>query len=172
MQNRQAAAPRFVRSRVGAGFYCKPQRPHLPQPNPSQAPQTHSPSLPSPPNTTPNAGLGSSSSMINLLCVCVCARVCALEGGFLIFPGPRGWRNQGDTGQDAYPPELSAQNAAHHLGCCAVLSRSVVSDSLQPHDCTPPGSSVHGILQARLLEWADMTSSRGSFPPRDRTLLS
>ena len=27
--------------------------------------------------------------------------------------------------------------------CCAVLSRSVVSNSLQPHDCSPPGSSVH-----------------------------
>ena len=31
-----------------------------------------------------------------------------------------------------------------------VLSRSVVSDSL---DCGPPDSSVHGILQARILEW-------------------
>ena len=29
-------------------------------------------------------------------------------------------------------------------------------------DCSPPGTSVHGILQARILEWAAMPSSRGS----------
>ena len=31
-----------------------------------------------------------------------------------------------------------------------------------PMDCSPPGSSVHGISQARILEWAAMLSSRGS----------
>ena len=36
-------------------------------------------------------------------------------------------------------------------------------------DCSLPGSSVHGILQARLLEWVAMPSSRGSSQPRDRT---
>ena len=36
-------------------------------------------------------------------------------------------------------------------------------------DCSPPGSSVHGILQARILEWAAMLSSRGSSWPRDQT---
>ena len=36
-----------------------------------------------------------------------------------------------------------------------------------PMDCNPPGSSVHGVLQARILEWVAMPSSRGSFPPRD-----
>ena len=34
----------------------------------------------------------------------------------------------------------------------AVLNRSVVSNSLGPMDCSLPGSSVHGILQARILE--------------------
>ena len=32
-------------------------------------------------------------------------------------------------------------------------SRSVVSDSSDPMDCSPPGSSVHGIFQAKVLEW-------------------
>ena len=32
----------------------------------------------------------------------------------------------------------------------------------EPMDCNPPGSSVHGILQARILEWAAMPSSRES----------
>ena len=39
-------------------------------------------------------------------------------------------------------------------------------------DCRPPGSSVHGILQARILEWAAMPSSRGSSRPRDWTWVS
>ena len=41
-----------------------------------------------------------------------------------------------------------------------MLSRSIVSDSLQPHDCSLPGSSVHGIFQARILEWVAILSSR------------
>ena len=36
-----------------------------------------------------------------------------------------------------------------------------------PMDCSPPGSSVHGILQARILEWADIPISRVSSQPRD-----
>ena len=31
-----------------------------------------------------------------------------------------------------------------------------------PVDCSPPGSSVHGVLQARILEWVAMLFSRGS----------
>ena len=41
-----------------------------------------------------------------------------------------------------------------------------------PMDCSPPGSSVHGILQARILEWVAISSSRGSFWPRDWTHVS
>ena len=39
-------------------------------------------------------------------------------------------------------------------------------------DCSLPGSCVHGILQARILEWIVMYSSRGSSQPRDRTWVS
>ena len=39
-------------------------------------------------------------------------------------------------------------------------------------DCGPSGSSVHGILQARILEWVAMPFSRGSSQPRDQTLVS
>ena len=38
-----------------------------------------------------------------------------------------------------------------------------------PVDCSPPGSSVHGILQARILGWVAIFSSRRSSPPRDWT---
>ena len=41
-----------------------------------------------------------------------------------------------------------------------------------PMDCSLPGSSVHGILQARVLEWVTISSSRGSSQPRDRTSLT
>ena len=41
-----------------------------------------------------------------------------------------------------------------------------------PMDCSPPGSSVHGILQARILEWIAIPFSRGSSHPRDQTLIS
>jgi len=44
-----------------------------------------------------------------------------------------------------------------------------MSSSLRPHDCSPPGSSVHGIFQGRLLEWVAMPSSRGSSCPRSPT---
>ena len=39
-------------------------------------------------------------------------------------------------------------------------------------DCSPLGSSVHGILQARILEWVAMLSFRGSFQLRDETHVS
>ena len=50
-----------------------------------------------------------------------------------------------------------------------VLSHPVVSDSVRPVDCSPPGSSVHGILRARVPEWVTVSFSRGSSWPRDRT---
>ena len=52
--------------------------------------------------------------------------------------------------------------------CCAKSFQSylMVRD---PMDYTPPGSSVHGILHARILEWVAVPSSRGSSWPRDRT---
>ena len=41
-----------------------------------------------------------------------------------------------------------------------------------PIDCCPPGSSVHGIFQARILEWVAISFSRGSSRPRDWTQVS
>ena len=41
-----------------------------------------------------------------------------------------------------------------------------------PMDCSPPDSSVHGILQARILEWVAIPFSRGSSWPRDWTQVS
>ena len=54
------------------------------------------------------------------------------------------------------------------VGC--VRDKSL--QSFDPVDCNPPGSSVHGILQARILERIAMLSSRGSSPPCDQTHVS
>ena len=43
--------------------------------------------------------------------------------------------------------------------------RSVTSNSLQPIDCSPPGSSVHGTFQARVLEWAIIFYCRAPYNP-------
>ena len=60
-----------------------------------------------------------------------------------------------------------------------LLSVCVYAESLQscptlcdPIVCSPPGSSVRGILQARILAWVAMPSSRGSSQPRDQTQVS
>ena len=54
---------------------------------------------------------------------------------------------------------------------CAQLLQSCLN-LCNPMDCSPPGSSVHGILQARFLEWVAVPSYRISSRPRDRTLSS
>ena len=53
-------------------------------------------------------------------------------------------------------------------GVCAKLLQSSLTLCDQG-DCSLPGSSVHGFLQARILEWVALPSSRGSSQPRDRT---
>ena len=55
---------------------------------------------------------------------------------------------------------------------CVCVSCSVVFDSLQPFNCSPPGSSVHGIFQAGILEWIAIPFSRVTSQPRDQTHVS
>ena len=54
----------------------------------------------------------------------------------------------------------------------SVCAYSVMSDSLWPHDCSLPGSSVHEILQTRILEQAAISYSRGLSWPKDQTHVS
>ena len=58
------------------------------------------------------------------------------------------------------------------LVCVYMCVCSIVSNFFNPMDCSLPGSSAHGILQARLLVWVAISSSRGSFQPRDQTHIS
>ena len=68
-----------------------------------------------------------------------------------------------------------------HVAANAIISRipacvlaiTVVSDSWRPYGLySPPGSSVHGILQARILEWVAIPFSRGCSRPRYGTRIS
>ena len=58
------------------------------------------------------------------------------------------------------PLFLEGYHSAHMHACSVTL---VMSNSLWPIDCNPPGSSIQGILQAGILEWAAMPSSMGIF---------
>ena len=55
--------------------------------------------------------------------------------------------------------------------CCCLIANFCLT-LCDPMDCSPPGSSVHGISQARILEWLASSFSRGSSWPRDRTHVS
>ena len=61
------------------------------------------------------------------------------------------------------------QTAVQSCVCSCVLRRVWLCN---PLDCRPPGSSVGGIFQARILEWVAISSSRGSSPPRNQTRIS
>ena len=60
------------------------------------------------------------------------------------------------------------------IWCSGAYAKSLQSCLTLCHamDCSPPGFSVCGILQVRLLEWVAISSSRGSSQPRDRTCIS
>ena len=55
---------------------------------------------------------------------------------------------------------------------CRQIPYHWATRELHPLDCSLPSSSVHGTLQARILEWVAMASSRGSSWPRDQTCFS
>ena len=81
----------------------------------------------------------------------------------------RSERGQRHRGQKSSISNENPFLSISKLSYCAVLSRVSRVQLCNPMDCSPPGSSVHGILQARILEWVAMPSSRGSSQPRDRT---
>ena len=58
------------------------------------------------------------------------------------------------------------------LTSVCMLRRSVMSNTLQPMECNPPGFSVHSILQARLLERVAISFSRKSSQSRNGTSVS
>ena len=102
--------------------------------------------IPSPPGDLPNQGIESKSL--------------ALQANSLL---PK-------------PPGKPSKKLEECVKCCCfflVLSPKSCLTLCDPMElCSLPGSSVHGIFQARILEWAAISSSRGSSQPRDRTNVS
>ena len=72
--------------------------------------------------------------------------------------------------RDLYLKAVMNMARADVCVCCSVAS--VMSDSLWLVDCSPPGSSVHGILQDKILEWVAVSSFNRSSWHRDQTSVS
>ena len=66
----------------------------------------------------------------------------------------------------------SAQGPLPFSTCCWCLVVKSHSTLCNPIDCSPQGSSVHGIFPARMLEWVALSFTRGSSWPKDRTCIS
>ena len=82
----------------------------------------------------------------------------------------REWRLRALTVPVTCPIAVDAQ--ALRLVLC-INHGSVKKQTLwNPMGCSPPGSSVHGILQAKILEWVAMPFSRGPSQPKGRTQVS
>ena len=93
--------------------------------------------------------------------------LCVLPASILA-PAVRIWSVHQPTSVPVHSSSLSFCSVCVHA---CMLSCSVMFDSLQLH-WSPPGSSVYGISQARILEWVAISYSKGSFWPRDRICIS
>ena len=72
-------------------------------------------------------------------------------------------------------PTVDFQSCSYvreQLLCAAAKLLQSCLTLCNPVDCSPPVSSVHGILQARILKWIATPSSKGSSQPRDQTCIS
>ena len=58
------------------------------------------------------------------------------------------------------------------MSCMCAKALQLYLTLCNPMDCSPPGSFIHRILQARILEWVAISFSRGSSWPRNRTRVS
>ena len=98
------------------------------------------------------------------VCVCVCVCVCVKPGSLscdsasITWFSTRVWH--------------CAQHGHSLFYCMCAKLLQLCPTPCDPMDCSPPGSSVHGILQAKILEWVAIAFSRGSSWPRDRTQVS
>ena len=67
----------------------------------------------------------------------------------------------------------SKYNLSPKVTCIPACSTAQSCPTLcNPMDCSPPGFSIHEILQARIVQWAAISSSRRSLKPRDQTWIS
>ena len=72
----------------------------------------------------------------------------------------------------SYPDFNPYYLKSSHIISVKVLVTQSCRTLCDPMDCSLPGCSVHGILQARILEWVAISFSRGTSWPRDQTRVS
>ena len=87
------------------------------------------------------------------------------------------WSQPFHSGPVAFPgsPSVPLSWVGHlwlKKGTCMCVCAHLCRTFCDPMDCSPPGSSVPVTLQARILERVTMPFSRGTYQPRDRTLIS
>ena len=96
--------------------------------------------------------------------------------GIFLLPclGRGGWEKEGKDKEKEGKNSASYLTATYYIKMECVHAKSLQScpTLCNPMDWGPPGSTVLGILQARVLEWIAIPSSRGSSRPRDRTRIS
>ena len=88
------------------------------------------------------------------------------------FPDPFYWKWFKPSLNPCEYDAVSAHLLGQWMLCVVCVCARLCSAFCDPVDCSPPGSSVHGILQARPLEWVAISYSRGSSWPRDQTCVS
>ena len=102
------------------------------------------------------------------LCVCVCARVCPSLGLRFLIPvmvlASQGCRKDDRPLDSVLGLSTCWLQSRPNKYCVRAQSHPALRD---PTDCSPSGSPVHGISQARILKWVAISFSRGSSPPRD-----
>ena len=99
--------------------------------------------------------------------------VCIAQGALINVVSQPGW--EGSLGESGYVclysrlPLLAARNYHSIVNWLRAPAQALQSSLTLggPMDCSPPGSTIHGILQARTLEWVAMPSSRGTSGTRD-----
>ena len=90
------------------------------------------------------------------------------ETGFMLGFGELNSKSSQKHGENVNQSGLkSIWNLCRKDGCLVAQSCLTLCDLV---DCSPPGSSVHGILQARILEWVATSFSRGIFPTQRSNL--
>ena len=101
------------------------------------------------------------------------------QGFHIIWMKSRGMCVKGIHGKDLVFHLETSEKTLLLQGCeleittvVKVCSVAQLCPFYDPMDCSPPCSSVHGIFQARILEWVDIYSSRGSSQTRDWTHVS
>ena len=83
-------------------------------------------------------------------------------------PGAEGWGRWTGYSRQCVSPRKKKKKK----DLCLCLVTQPCPTLWDPLDCSPPSSSVHGIFQARILEWIAISSSKGSSQPRDQTCVS